>query len=773
MRAEQPDRNLCPGTPKKDWPGRWIWTAGSRSERNSFAFFRRRFRATGRLRIDIAADSRYELHLDGARIARGTAPCVSAFTAYDTHHIDVRPGEHVVAVLVHHVGEACATVMKSRPGLLAEVRGRGISLGTDSSWKALPGSCFRQDIPRMMSHFGFPQECDLRQWPDGWSGTGLDDADWPEAAEVGDIGCDPWTYLVPRDVPLLESRGVEAKILSVGTWKEGPAKGDPPSVADRMAARGRAASDGTPSWPCRLGGGAGSYAVLDFGREVTGHLALRFSGASDGGRVEVGYDETLDGRGLPDPRRTYVEFADAFTLSETSGEAEVFDARGFRYLLVDVPAGGGGLRLEGARVEERTCPTAAAASFRCSDPRLDALHRAGLETTRLCMLDTYVDCPSRERVLWMDSYLEGFCSLWGMGVTSLWRNALYLFAQNRVRSGELSGAVKAYAPSDNEPVIEAYLMYYVCSLADYVRHTGDRRTGEALFDVAADQFRVLAPFLRPDGLVGERWPSWRFLDWSAMDDGGTSGALNAAYLVMHRKAAELARFLGRQAEAAEWEEGRQRLMEAYRAAFWDSGDGLFVDSVRGDGRGAVRSQLTNALAVWADVAAGEEARSLLKRILDPAALLPVTPGDLRLRPGFEPATGGIVPIGTPAMAAVLARGLFRLGMDAEALEYVARLWAPIAAGGTLAEHFRPDANSSFCHGWSAAPVALLPRYVLGIRPLEPHWAAVSIDPHPGSLQWAEGTVPTPHGEIQVRWTREGGQLKVEKSLPSGIVERAP
>lgn len=772
-RADPPDRTLCPGTPKADWPGQWIWTAGGRPERNAYAFFRKRFRATGRLRIDIAADTRYELHLDGARIARGTMPCVSAYTVYDTHQIDVRPGDHVVGVLVHHVGEACATSMKSRPGLLVEIRGRGISIGTDSSWKAAPASCFRQDLPRMMSHFGFPEECDLRQWPDGWAAAGFDDAAWPDAEEIGVAGCGPWTYLVPRDVPLLESRTVEAGILSVGSWSA-PAelKAEAPSTADLMAARARSPGGGTPSLPCRLGGEGNSYAVLDFSREVTGHLALRFSGAAAGTRVEVGYDETLDGRGLPDPRRTYVEFADGFLLSEGSRSLETFGARGFRYLLVDVPAGRG-LRLEGASVEERTCPVPTPGTFRCSDARLDALYRTGLETVRLCMLDTYVDCPSRERVLWMDSYLEGVCSLWGMGTGSLWRSALYLFAQNRVRAGELSGAVKAYAPSDNEPVIQAYLMYYVCSLADYVRHTGDRRTGEALFDAALDQFRVLGPFLGPDGLVGERWPSWRFLDWSAMDDGGTSAAVNAVYLVMHRKAVELARILHRTGEAEELEERRQRLVEVFRAAFWDSREGLFVDSVRDGVRGAARSQLTNALAVWADVTAGEEARSILKRVLDPASLLPVTPGDLRLRPGFVPATGGIVPIGTPAMASVLARALFRLGMDAEAMDYLVRLWTPLSANGTFAEHFSMDANTSFCHGWSAAPVALLPRYVLGIKPLEPNWSAVSIVPHAGNLSWAEGTVPTPHGEIQVRWSREGGEVRVERSLPAGIVERAP
>jgi len=748
MTGEQPDRNLCPGTPKKDWPGQWIWTAGPHPWRNSYAFFRKRFRATGRLRIDIAADTRYELYLDGARIARGAAPCVPAYTLYDTHQVDVRPGDHMAGVIVHHVGEDSLRG-SSRPGLLVEIRGRGVSVGTDSSWKAMPADCFRADLPRMMFPWGFPEECDLRRWPDGWTEAGFDDGSWPEAESIGDPGCEPWTYLIPRDVPLLESRIVEAKLSSTGSWS---ASGQDPagfaSTAERMAARRRSPADGAPAFPCRLDGDA--YAVLDFGRELTGHVRLRLAGAAGGCRVELGYDETVDARGLPDPRRTGADLADGFTLSEGRREVEVFGARGFRHLLVDVPAGGG-LELEGARVEERTCPVPAAGTFRCSDGRLDALHRAGLATTLLCMQDAYVDGPSRDRVLSMASYQEGLCTLWATGTASLWREALYLFAQDRLHDGPLAGAVQSRAPGGG-PVVQTDMMYYVCSLADYVRCTGDRRTGDALFDVAADQFRLLAPFLGPNGLLGASWPGPRFSDRSVRDGGGVSAAVNAAYLAMHRKAAGLARLLRREGEAREIEERRTVLTEAFRAAFWDSGAGLFSDPLQANVPDAPRSPTAGILSVWADATAGEEARSLLRRLLDPSV---------------------VEPVDSPAMAALLVRGLFRLGMDREAMDCLIGRWTPIGTHGTFADGFSPRPDAGLCHGGSAAPVALLPRYVLGVRPLEPNWSAVSIVPHTGDLEWAEGTVPTPHGEIRVRWDRAGGGVRLEKSLPSGIVERAP
>ena len=68
---------------------------------------------------------------------------------------------------------------------------------------------------------------------------------------------------------------------------------------------------------------------------------------------------------------------------------------------------------------------------------------------------------------------------------------------------------------------------------------------------------------------------------------------------------------------------------------------------------------------------------------------------------------------------------------------------------------RPETHAmSHSHIWSAAPAELLPAWVLGVRPTSPGFATVSITPRLGSLSWAEGVVPTPHGDIAVGFERE-------------------
>lgn len=76
---------------------------------------------------------------------------------------------------------------------------------------------------------------------------------------------------------------------------------------------------------------------------------------------------------------------------------------------------------------------------------------------------------------------------------------------------------------------------------------------------------------------------------------------------------------------------------------------------------------------------------------------------------------------------------------------------------------------SFCHGWAGGPTAFLSHHVLGVSPAAPGFAKVRIEPHLGSLKWAEGTYPTPHGVIKLRHERKAdGSIKSEIELPPGV-----
>ena len=76
---------------------------------------------------------------------------------------------------------------------------------------------------------------------------------------------------------------------------------------------------------------------------------------------------------------------------------------------------------------------------------------------------------------------------------------------------------------------------------------------------------------------------------------------------------------------------------------------------------------------------------------------------------------------------------------------------------------------SLCHAWASGPAPFLADYVLGIKPIEPGCKTVSVKPDLGFLSWAEGTYPTPRGELFVRAEKdENGVTKVTVKAPSGV-----
>jgi len=347
-----------------------------------------------------------------------------------------------------------------------------------------------------------------------------------------------------------------------------------------------------------------------------------------------------------------------------------------------------------------------------------------------------------------------------------------LFAQNVCRQGVLAGAIKGFVPCDSEPMLVSYTLGAVLSVADYHLHSGDREACAALFPTVLKQFELVQKFTTPDGLVNEKWPGWgTFLDWSAMDFGGVSSCNNALYLQALRATAQLARALGHDEIARQFDRQAVEVAVTYRRRFWSEADGLFVDALYDGQASAVRSQLANVMAIWAGVTNESETQALLDKILDERSLLPRTGGDFRLRPGFKCQTGGLVPIGTPSSGSLLTQVLFERGRGEAALAYLRANWIPISRGGTFGEHFVEDTNTSYCHGWAAGPVVQLPAYVLGVRPVSPGWREIEITPQAAGLDWAEGTVPVPEGDIHVKWRLVGGQLELDYQVPEGIIVR--
>jgi len=84
-------------------------------------------------------------------------------------------------------------------------------------------------------------------------------------------------------------------------------------------------------------------------------------------------------------------------------------------------------------------------------------------------------------------------------------------------------------------------------------------------------------------------------------------------------------------------------------------------------------------------------------------------------------------------------------------------------------------NRSDCHAWSAAPLVEYCREILGVRPAEPGYAAIAIEPKPAGLIRARGRVPLtrlsgdqPTRFVNVDWRIDGDKFIFQADTPEGI-----
>jgi hypothetical protein len=73
-------------------------------------------------------------------------------------------------------------------------------------------------------------------------------------------------------------------------------------------------------------------------------------------------------------------------------------------------------------------------------------------------------------------------------------------------------------------------------------------------------------------------------------------------------------------------------------------------------------------------------------------------------------------------------------------------------------------GKSLCHAWGASPLYLLGKYYLGVKPSSAGYATYTAEPVLGGLQWMEGKVPAPGGEISLYCSRTQVKIKAAEGV---------
>ncbi|MCO5997279.1 alpha-L-rhamnosidase-related protein [Actinoallomurus rhizosphaericola] len=555
-------------------------------------------------------------------------------------------------------------------------------------------------------------------------------------------------------------------------------------------------------WPGVVSDPAQASVTLDFGKVVVGYPTLRFKGASDDHPgVRLAFSETLQ----------YLTDRSDFTRSDFSGgpgtdqyappekSTTWTDAKGcqsgtkvcadglhgFRYMRIsldalpsDAPVAEpyGTVKLKDVTLQSTALsggPGAYRGWFESSD---DALNRYWYNAsyTNELITDTFrptdveprnADSPSLDGKLVLqdgakrdrdpyvgDVAVSGRTDYLTHAVPEAARNVLADLADHQRADGWIPPA----SINDYTLPLFDYPLWWVTSSSDYVLYSGDTayaakyypnlvKTLDTWYPSVTDARGLLSKGLNGTGGYG---------DYAFLPRTGEVTYYNALYVQALKDAAGLARSLGHVADADRWQQRAQDVAKAINTYLWDARTGAYLDS----GTGAVRhGQDGNGLAIVAGVASPDQAAAALGHLAK-ATAQPY--GNAFMDNDTLVSDGSKRVYAFTSYPEIQAR--FQSGQADSAIEEIKRLygwmtahdpgitdWEGIGENGSLYE----GAYTSMAHGWSTGVVPALSNDLLGAVPTGPGFATWTVAPNPGSVQWARGVLPTPHGDLRVTWTQ--------------------
>ena len=183
-------------------------------------------------------------------------------------------------------------------------------------------------------------------------------------------------------------------------------------------------------------------------------------------------------------------------------------------------------------------------------------------------------------------------------------------------------------------------------------------------------------------------------------------------------------------------------------------------------RGAVAQDANSAVILYGIAPASRQAgivAAMTKALSTPA-------GDLSVS---SPVPASSTQIISPFIGSSDVDARFLAGDTAGALQLLTDEWGPMTAGpdgGSMWEKLAADGtidggSTSLAHAWSTGPTSALTSYVLGVTLTSPGYATWRIAPQPGDLAWVEGAVPTPHGDITVKWASSQTGFRIAIQTP--------
>ena len=321
--------------------------------------------------------------------------------------------------------------------------------------------------------------------------------------------------------------------------------------------------------------------------------------------------------------------------------------------------------------------------------------------------------------------------------------------------------------------IPDWSLHWVHGVYNLYRFSGDRDVVKSYMPVVERVLRWYVPYQTQAGVLKDV-VEWNLVDWGALYVEDTSSILTAIWARGLKEFAEMAAWLGENA-SQRWADGLYAKAQAGYEMFWDEARGTYVDHIVDGLQKKAISQVAGALAVVSGLAPRERWGRIVETVTDADRLVVRSwtggeSGEYSMEKmqkqfmGIYEADWDVereIVIGEPFISYLVHDAVVLAGL-ANKLPELYRRWNQFLTDGydTIGECW---GWGTHVHGWSCTITKDMVFYTLGVTPAEPGYTTARIAPRLGSLEWAQGKVPTPFGLISVRASDE--QVEVDSPVP--------
>ncbi|NII26027.1 alpha-rhamnosidase [Pseudoflavitalea sp. X16] len=468
----------------------------------------------------------------------------------------------------------------------------------------------------------------------------------------------------------------------------------------------------------------GNSLLIDFGKETFGCIQL--NGVSGKGPVTIYYGESKEEALSPEGCETM----DKLDINNAAkGPVVTTLSKAFRYVNIQYdPA----VNIDSVSMWYEFLPVQERGGFRCSDEQLNKIYEVAKYTFHLNTREFFIDGIKRDRWVWSGDAYQSYLM-----------NYYLYFDEAAVRR-------TLYALRGKDPIsshintIMDYTFYWFLGIYDYYTYTGDKAFLQQLYPRMQSLMEYCLGRRNKDGLMEGLSGDWVFIDWA--DGLSKKGEVSFEQMLLCRSLETMALcapMANDTAGAARYQKLAAELRQKLFSLYWNESKQALVHSrVNGTPTDNV-TRYANMFGIFFNYFNEQQKQGVKKNVL---------------------LNDNIQKITTPYMRFYELEALCAMGEQQYVLKEMKDYWGGMLNLGATSfwEEYNPNKKGvehyamygrpfgkSLCHAWGASPLYLLGRYYLGVQPTSPGYKTYTITPVLGGLQWMEGKVPVPGGEVKL------------------------